>query len=302
MGFIKDFYLNFEQLLASLLTFDYSKVVFILIFFIVSLIIHLNIEKKSTKRYLRGLNIEIKRINAEANYKNKKRTIIKVYGFVFMFCSLMLIMIDNLAIFIPVITGVIVLSLFSLREQLNNIFLGIMFKSPFQTTIHEGLEFYFLNNPNNSFKIVKINLFKSILKSDKTGKLESIENKKLNTLPLVIKPLKQLDYISFSYIVDNNLNIKEYEERVKNFIKKQSKIDEFDFSLYRQIIFDLKEKYNSIPYLKPFYYIDLIQKDKDNIEIVVNLSIYDYNMENYPNDFFYLNPNREINTFDIMIN
>lgn len=294
MGFLKDFFLNFENLLLSIIYFDYSKTLLLLIICMLVALIHVSISRRKYKKYVKNITIDIKRINAEANYKQTKKTLIKLYFFVFIFLSLIFVMKDNLNIFIPVITGLIVLLIFSLKEQLNNIFLGILFKSPINTTIHEGLEFYFKDKPNETFKIVKINLFKSILKNDKTGKIESIENKDLNLLPLIHKPLKDLSYITFKYIIPNELNVENYKKRIEDFIKSSPKNEAFDFSKYREIIFDLKEKYNSTPFLKPFYDIEIIPKDKDSLELILNLTLYDYDYQEYLKDYFLLNPNNDL--------
>lgn len=301
MGFFKDFFINFENLIFSLFSFDYSKVFLIFIICMVMVFIHIIVARKRYKRYINSIALDIKKINAEANYKNKKKSLINLYLLLFIFLSLMLIMKDNLNIFIPVLTGLVILLIFSLKEQLNNIFLGILFKSPIHTTIHEGLEFYFKDKPNETFKISKINLFKSILKNDRTGKIESIENKDLNLLPMIHKPIKDLDYISFKYVVPNVLDIDRYIENIESYVRNSSKTEEFNFSEFRSVIFDLKEKYNSIPYLKPFYDIEITPRDKDSVELTLNLTLYDYDMIRYPKDYFKLNPNLYLNDLELKL-
>ena len=296
MGFLKDFFINFENLILSIFYFDYSETFLLFLICMFISFIHIKLAKKKYKKYINNIDIDIKKINAEANYKNNKKNLIKLYLILFVFLSLMLIMKDNLAIFLPVITGLVVLLIFSLKEQLNNIFLGILFKSPIHTTIHEGIEFYFKDKPNEVFKIVKINLFKSILKNERSGKIESIENKDLNLIQIIHKPLKNLDYITFKYITPNNLNVDKYIEKIENYIQNSPKNEKFDFSEYREIIFDLKEKYNTTPYLKPFYDIEVYPKDKDSIEIILNLTLYDYDFKSYLKDYYLLNPNNDLHS------
>lgn len=197
---------------------------------------------------------------------------------------------DNLNIILPVVTAVIVLFIISLKEQLNNIFLGILFKSSISTTIHEGMYFYFKETPNEVCKIVKVNLFKTIYKNEKTGKLLSIENKQLNEMKLVHKVLKNLDYIQFNFIVKNDYDLDRYIKKLKVKLEDYINSSNVEIKELKENIFILKEKYNSVPYLKPFYEIDIKYTSKEEISIFLNITIYNYNYDNYLEDFLYFRP------------
>ena len=79
MGFLKDFFLNFENLLLSIIHFDYSKTLLLLIICMLIALIHVSISRRKYKRYVKNITIDIKRINAEANYKQTKKTLIKLF-------------------------------------------------------------------------------------------------------------------------------------------------------------------------------------------------------------------------------
>lgn len=290
MNFLKDLFNNLEMLISSLILFDYSKLILILLIFVILFIIHLIFIKRNFRKNIKNTNIELKKINIEASYLAKRKKLAFFYTYGFFILGFLFITKDNLNIVLPVLTGFTIILIFSLKEQLNNIFLGILFKSAITTTIYEGMEFYEKGKPNEFFKIIKINLFKSILKNEKTGQIESIENKELNSLHIIHKALKGLDYVSFKYVVLNDFNFKEYIKFVDNFFKEKTSITEVNFNSLKGEIFDIKEKYNSAPYLKPFYDLDINMKNKDETEITIFLTLYNYNYENYLNDYLKLKP------------
>ena len=51
MGFLKDFFLNFENLLLSIIYFDYSKTLLLLIICMLITLIHVSISRRKYKKY-----------------------------------------------------------------------------------------------------------------------------------------------------------------------------------------------------------------------------------------------------------
>ena len=73
------------KLYKSIIYFDYSKTLLLLIICMLVALIHVSISRRKYKKYVKNITIDIKRINAEANYKQTKKTLIKLYFFVFIF-------------------------------------------------------------------------------------------------------------------------------------------------------------------------------------------------------------------------
>ena len=234
--------------------------------------------------------IELKKINLEAKLNIIKINLIKIYLGAFLFISFLIISKNNLTVIIPVLSALILILLFSIKEQLNNIFLGLAFKSSILTTIYEGMEFYFKDKPNETCKITKINLFKSIYKNKMSGQLLSIENKALNEKEIIHKAIPDLDYIEFKYVVGSSYDIENYVEKIKNELTGHINVISVDFKTLREIVFSLKSKYNTTPSLKPFYSINISSEAKDELIIQIKLTTYQYNYENYLDDFLKFRP------------
>lgn len=289
MNFLKELFNNTEILISNIIFFDFKKLIMFFIFFIISYIIFKIRLNKQTKSLINKTNIELKKINIEASHSVKKKNLILIHIYLFLLVSFFVITKENLNIVLPVITGIVIILIFSLKEQLNNIFLGILFKSNITTTIYEGMQFYLKENPNEIYTISKINVFKSILKNEKTGQIESIENKELNSKIIIHKAIENLDYIEFKYIVPVNFNFEKYLIDVKKYFEIFLK-EKNNYAELKNKIFSIKDKYNTLPYLKPFYDIDLKYKTKNEIEITLKITTYDYNYDNYISDYLKLKP------------
>lgn len=291
MNFLKDFYINLESLISSLILFDYSKLILLFLAFFIPYLVHIVIINIKLKGKLVKVNVEIKKLNIEASYRTRKKRLFFIYLYVFIFSSFIFISKDNLNIILPVITGLAILTIFSLKEQLNNIFLGLLFKSSFSTTVYEGMNFYFKDIPNEAYEISKINLFKSILKNKRTGKIESIENKDLNSRFIVHKPLSNLDYIQFKYIVPaSEFDFEKYASYIEAEMFKYVKDTMVPYDSLRSKIYSIKSHYNTSPHLSPFYEIEFNYKSKDDLEIIVSVTTYNYDHDNYTSDFINLRP------------
>ena len=177
-----------------------------------------------------------------------------------------------------------------MKEQLNNMFLGFSYKSAISTTIYEGMEFYFKNKPNEICKVTKVNLFKTIYKNEMSGQLFSLENKALNELEIIHKVVKDLDYVEFKYIVKSDYPFEEYVKETKEKLNNYINIIEVDFKTLRETILSLKSNYNSTPFLKPFYKIDIEFDTKEDVIIKLKLTTYKYNYNNYLDDFLKFRP------------
>jgi hypothetical protein len=289
VNFLKELFNNTEILISNIIFFDFKKLIMFFIFFIISYIIFKIRLNRQTKSLINKTNIELKKINIEASHSVKKKNLILIHIYLFLLVSFFVITKENLNIVLPVITGIVIILIFSLKEQLNNIFLGILFKSNITTTIYEGMQFYLKENPNEIYTISKINVFKSILKNEKTGQIESIENKELNSKIIIHKAIENLDYIEFKYIVPVNFNFEKYLIDVKKYFEIFLK-EKNNYAELKNKIFSIKDKYNTLPYLKPFYDIDLKYKTKDEIEITLKITTYDYNYDNYISDYLKLKP------------
>ena len=123
-----------------------------------------------------------------------------------------------------------------------------------------------------------------------TGQLLSLENKALNEIEMVHKAIKDLDYIEFKYRVKRDYPLEEYVEEVKKTLDEYITAVEIDFKTLRETILSLKSKYNTTPYLKPFYRIDIEFDVVDGIIIILKLSTYKYNYDNYLDDLLKLRP------------
>ena len=49
-----------------------------------------------------------------------------------------------------------------------------------------------------------------------------------------------------------------------------------------------------IKMIDTFYDIEIIPKDKDSLELILNLTLYDYDYQEYLKDYFLLNPNNDL--------
>lgn len=290
MNLIKDLFRDIENLLNLLNNFDYSKMILLAISLTIAYIIHIVILNKYHRNKINKTKIELKKINLEATLNSKKEYLLKTYAIVFFIISFFIISKNNLSIIIPVLSALILISLFSMKEQLNNIFLGLAFKSSILTTIYEGMEFYFQDRPNEICKITKVNLFKTIYKNEMTGQLYSLENKALNEIEIIHKVIKDLDYIEFKYRVKKDYPLEEYVEGIKEVLDDYVTAVDVDFKTLRETILSLKSKYNTTPYLKPFYKIDIEFDVVDDVIIKLKLSTYKYNYDNYLDDLLKFRP------------
>jgi hypothetical protein len=151
------------------------------------------------------------------------------------------------------------------------------------------MHFYFKEIPNEIYVLVKVNIFKSILKNKKTGRIESIENKDLNSKLIIHKVIENLDYIEFKYIVSASFDFDIYITKIQIYFQNYLK-EKNSYSDLKQKIFNIKDKYNTLPYLKPFYDLDISYKTKDEIELIVKITTYEYNYDNYFIDYLALKP------------
>ena len=290
MNVIKKLFTDLESLLNLLVDFDYSKLILLAIILSIIYLINNIILNKYYKPGINKTKIELKKINLEAALYKKRKYLLKTYLILFIIISFFVISKNNLSIIIPILSAFILISLFSMKEQLNNMFLGFSYKSAISTTIYEGMEFYFKNKPNEICKVTKVNLFKTIYKNEMSGQLFSLENKALNELEIIHKVVKDLDYVEFKYIVKSDYPFEEYVKETKEKFNNYINIIEVDFKTLRETILSLKSKYNSTPFLKPFYKIDIEFDTKEDVIIKLKLTTYKYNYNNYLDDFLKFRP------------
>ena len=290
MNVIKKLFTDLESLLSLLVDFDYSKLILLAIILSIIYLINNIILNKYYKPGINKTKIELKKINLEAALYKKRKYLLKTYLILFIIISFFVISKNNLSIIIPILSAFILISLFSMKEQLNNMFLGFSYKSAISTTIYEGMEFYFKNKPNEICKVTKVNLFKTIYKNEMSGQLFSLENKALNELEIIHKVVKDLDYVEFKYIVKSDYPFEEYVKETKEKLNNYINIIEVDFKTLRETILSLKSKYNSTPFLKPFYKIDIEFDTKEDVIIKLKLTTYKYNYNNYLDDFLKFTP------------
>ncbi|WP_141047409.1 hypothetical protein [Aliarcobacter cryaerophilus] len=290
MNVIKKLFTDLESLLNLLVDFDYSKLILLAIILSIIYLINNIILNKYYKPGINKTKIELKKINLEAALYKKRKYLLKTYFILFIIISFFVISKNNLSIIIPILSAFILISLFSMKEQLNNMFLGFSYKSAISTTIYEGMEFYFKNKPNEICKVTKVNLFKTIYKNEMSGQLFSLENKALNELEIIHKVVKDLDYVEFKYIVKSDYPFEEYVKETKEKLNNYINIIEVDFKTLRETILSLKSKYNSTPFLKPFYKIDIEFDTKEDVIIKLKLTTYKYNYNNYLDDFLKFRP------------
>lgn len=290
MNIIKKLFMDLESLLSLLINFDYSKLILLSIILLITYLINNIILNKYYKPSIKKTKIELKKINLEATLYQKRKYLLKIYLILFIILSFFIISKNNLSIIIPILSAFILISLFSMKEQLNNVFLGFFYRSAIPTTIHEGMEFYFKNKPNEICKITKVNLFKTIYKNEMSGQLFSLENKALNELEIIHKVVKDLDYVEFKYIVKSDYPLEEYVQEIKEELNNYINAIEVDFKTLREAILSLKSKYNSTPFLKPFYKIDIEFDTKEDVVIKLKLTTYKYNYNNYLDDLLKFRP------------
>ena len=290
MNIIKNLFTDLENLLNLLNNFDYTKLLLLTIILAIIYLINIILVNKYYKPRINKTKIELKKINLEATLNNKRQYLLKIYLILFLFISFFIIFKNNLTVIIPILSALILISLFSMKEQLNNIFLGLSYKSSISTTIYEGMEFYFKEKPNEVCKVTKVNLFKTIYKNQMSGQLFSLENRVLNEIEIIHKVIKNLDYIEFKYVVKNDYPLEEYiKETRENLNKYINKVD-VDFKTLRETILSLKSKYNTTPFLKPFYKIDVEFDLKEEVIIKLKLTTYKYNYDRYLDDLLKFRP------------
>ncbi|MBU3014988.1 hypothetical protein KO488_09490 [Poseidonibacter lekithochrous] len=290
MNILKDLFTDLENLLNLLNDFDYSKLILLTITLSIIYLIHVIILSKYYKNKINKSKITLKKINLEATLNNKRQYMLRIYLIIFSFVSFFIISNNNLTVIIPVLSALILISLFSMKEQLNNIFLGLAYKSSISTTLYEGMEFYFKDKPNEVCKISKVNLFKSIYRNEMTGQLFSLENRALNEIEIIHKAIKDLDYLEFKYTVKNDYPLEEYVEETKEKLNSLVKRVDVDFNTLRETILSLKSKYNTTPFLKPFYTIDLEFGIKEDVIIKIKVTTYKYDYNNYLDDLLRFRP------------
>lgn len=282
--------MDLESLLSLLRDFDYSKLILLAILLAIIYLISNIILNKYYKPSINKTKIELKKINLEAALYKKRKYLLKTHLILFIIIAFFIISKNNLSIIIPILSALILISLFSMKEQLNNMFLGFSYKSTISTTIYEGMEFYFKNKPNEICKITKVNLFKTIYRNEMSGQLFSLENKALNELEIIHKVVEDLDYVEFKYIVKNDYPLEEYVKEAKEELNNYINIIEVDFKTLRETVLSLKSKYNTTPFLKPFYKIDIEFDIKENVIIKLKLTTYKYNYNNYLDDLLKFRP------------
>ena len=290
MNIIKKLFMDLESLLSLLRDFDYGKLILLAILLAIIYLISNIILNKYYKPSINKTKIELKKINLEAALYKKRKYLLKTHLILFIIISFFIISKNNFSIIIPILSALILISLFSMKEQLNNMFLGFSYKSTISTTIYEGMEFYFKNKPNEICKITKVNLFKTIYRNEMSGQLFSLENKALNELEIIHKVVRDLDYVEFKYIVKNDYPLEEYVKEAKEELNNYINIIEVDFKTLRETVLSLKSKYNTTPFLKPFYKIDIEFDVKENVIIKLKLTTYKYNYNNYLDDLLKFRP------------
>ena len=290
MNIIKNLFTDLENLLNLLNNFDYTKLLLLTIILAIIYLINIILVNKYYKPRINKTKIELKKINLEATLNNKRQYLLKIYLILFLFILFFIFFKNNLTVIIPILSALILISLFSMKEQLNNIFLGLSYKSSISTTIYEGMEFYFKEKPNEVCKVTKVNLFKTIYKNQMSGQLFSLENRVLNEIEIIHKVIKNLDYVEFKYVVKNDYPLEEYiKETRENLNKYINKVD-VDFKTLRETILSLKSKYNTTPFLKPFYKIDVEFDLKEEVIIKLKLTTYKYNYDRYLDDLLKFRP------------
>ena len=70
----------------------------------------------------------------------------------------------------------------------------------------------------------------------------------------------------------------------------EEKSCDVDFNTLRETILSLKSKYNTTPFLKPFYTIDLEFDVKEDVIIKINVTTYKYDYNNYLDDLLKFRP------------
>ncbi len=290
MNIIKNLFTDLENLLNLLNHFDYSKLLLLTIAMTIVYVIHLIVLNKYHKAKINKTKIELKKINLEATLNNKRQHLVKIYLVLFFFFSFFIISKNNLSVIIPVLSALILISLFSMKEQLNNMFLGLSYKSTISTTIYEGMEFYFKEKPNEVCKITKVNLFKTIYRNEMNGQVFSLENRTLNEIEIIHKVVKNLDYVEFKYIVKSDYPLEEYIEETKESLSKYVNKVDVDFKTLRETILSIRSKYNTTPFLKPFFTIDVEFDIKEDVIIKLKLTTYKYNYDNYLEDLLKFRP------------
>lgn len=290
MNILKNLFTDLENLLNLLNGFDYSRLILLAIILAIVYLINMIILNKYYKPAISKTKIELKKINLEANLRQKRQYLLKIYLILFIIISFLIISKNNLTVIVPILSALILISLFSMKEQLNNLFLGLSFKSSISTTIYEGMEFYFKDRPNEICKITKVNLFKTIYKNEMTGQIFSLENRVLNETEIIHRVVKNLDYVEFKYIVKSDYPLEEYIENTKENLNRYVNKVDMDFKTLRETILSLRSKYKTTPFLKAFYRIDVEFGLKENVTIKIKLTTYKYNYDNYLDDLLEFRP------------
>lgn len=281
MNFLKDLFSNMNTLMLEGFQIPLTYLLSYFIFLSLIYLLHVKYLKKNLNKNIKEAN-ELKKVHLETTYQAKKRDLFVIYVGIFIFLIIATTFKNHLNIFLPVLSGIIIILIFSLKEQLNNIFLGILFKSSLGTTIQEGMLFYFKDR-FETYEIIKINIFKTIIKNKETGFLESIENNILNLANIIHKPFKGLDYVEFQYFIPAKTNLVKYQEKVeKEFLKFKTEIN---FNDLRKEMISVKEKFRTTPHLRPFFKIKVIPKSKIETEIRLTISVYEYDQKRYIQDY-----------------
>lgn len=85
MNVLKTLFSDLENFLALLNDFDYSKLILLMLTILVIYLIHILILTRYHKAKINKTQIELKRINLEANLNVKKRNLLKIYIGAFLF-------------------------------------------------------------------------------------------------------------------------------------------------------------------------------------------------------------------------
>ena len=269
-----------------------SFVVMMLFVFLIAYYIHRYLLGKKFKLRIAEANTQkFKKFNLETEYMVKKKMLKNSYLILYLSAAVLIVLRDNINLLMPVLSGLVLVFIFAIRELLNNFILGVFFKSSLTTTVSEGMIFSFADAPNNVLEVVKINLFKTIIKNKTSGRLESIENNELNKRQLIHRPLREQDYISFRYIVGSAFNIEGYIFNLRKDLDEMVRSSKIEFEAIKNSIYLIKSRFGHSPHLKPFYKIDLKYLNKNEIEINIELTIYNYDNSNYLKDFLKFKPN-----------
>lgn len=118
MNVLKNLFTDLENLFSIFNDFDYSKLILLTITMTIVYLINIFVLHRYHKNKINKTQIELKRINLEANLNLKKQNLSKLYIAIFLFISFLIISNNNLALIIPVLSALILILLFSNKRAI----------------------------------------------------------------------------------------------------------------------------------------------------------------------------------------